>query len=235
MKVVCITLFDGVHLLHLHSRKTVHLLRYKETEMLSNAELITKDVRFQEYIDQAIERYFEEFKCPLHSQRVTEPGVTSNTETAQEVHSSITDFQPATEEVYQKRKRIVNYGLHGFSQLTSWVFQLVYKGLVILGDFSALYPNQTTWIGIGFLIYVSFRLIENSLFDGIEMAIQILWPLIYVFLRTVEHLLRTAAHTCAHLDSMYRGLYCDFIRVWCAEYELMCENRCSFSSTLNGE
>ncbi|KAI6228419.1 hypothetical protein M3Y95_00620300 [Aphelenchoides besseyi] len=200
---------------------------------------MAKDARFQEYIDQAIQRYFEEIQRPLHSQRVTqqvtETEVTSDTETTQDIQSSITDFRPVTEEVYHERKRVVNYGLHGFSRLTTWILQLVYKGLVILGDFSARYPNQTTWIGIVFLIYVSFRLIENSLIDGIEMSIQILWPLIYVFLRTIEHLLRSAAHTCAHLDSMYRGLYCDFIRVWCAEYELMCENRCTFSSTLNGQ
>ncbi|KAI6225143.1 Protein kinase domain-containing protein [Aphelenchoides fujianensis] len=50
------------------------------------------------------------------------------------------------------------------------------------------------------------------------------------FSDTAAHLLRGASRACGYLDAVYRALHCDFARVWCEEYELMCADRCSFTS-----
>ncbi|KAI6221881.1 Serine/threonine-protein kinase Nek6 [Aphelenchoides fujianensis] len=61
-------------------------------------------------------------------------------------------------------------------------------------------------------------------------AFRVGWPLALVALRSAEHLLRGASRACGYLDAVYRALHCDFARVWCEEYELMCADRCSFTS-----
>jgi len=138
------------------------------------------------------------------------------------------------EQVYQKRKRIFGNGLQMLSNFFVFAFQVAYKLLAVAGDLSCRYPTHASLIILCFGVYFALYLLEFSLVSLVGLFVRVSWPITYVSMRSWEHILRGKGLACKHLDSIYRGLHCDLARIWCTEFETMCDQRCSFAdSALN--
>ena len=89
-------------------------------------------------------------------------------------------------------------------------------------------------------------MLETWFVRSIELMLQVRRRLVFVFaifaafrsfgrvslrfLRFGERTTRDAAQSVAQLDAVCRGLHCDLARLWCDEFEMMCDTRCRFTS-----
>uniref|UniRef100_A0A915CPL9 Uncharacterized protein n=1 Tax=Ditylenchus dipsaci TaxID=166011 RepID=A0A915CPL9_9BILA len=79
-------------------------------------------------------------------------------------------------------------------------------------------------------LYFSLMYVEISLANSAEIALEWLWPAVHMILRSIERILRSATNFVQSVDEMGESIVCDWAHLWCIQFNLMCHQRCSFTT-----
>ncbi|KAI1718241.1 hypothetical protein DdX_06661 [Ditylenchus destructor] len=79
-------------------------------------------------------------------------------------------------------------------------------------------------------IYYSLVYVEISVVSAIEIGLEWAWPVLHIWLRSLESVLKTAVAAVQGVDNLGESLMCDLASHWCSQFNLMCQHRCSFTT-----
>uniref|UniRef100_A0A914C367 Uncharacterized protein n=1 Tax=Acrobeloides nanus TaxID=290746 RepID=A0A914C367_9BILA len=109
-----------------------------------------------------------------------------------------------------------------FKRFFKWLFEVVDE-----------YPRFFSSICLGLLFFSMFYLfcfwLRNYLMGWLFWFVEVIWPIVHVWLRSAESICHSAGSFFEHVDDVGQSFFCDLAEIWCHHYNQMCSSRCTFT------
>ncbi|VDN57670.1 unnamed protein product [Dracunculus medinensis] len=94
-------------------------------------------------------------------------------------------------------------------------------------EFCKKHSTRTRILMALFIVY--FIILYLDLIVALlEMFLQFIWPFTHIFFQILRRLMLSSAAAIRSFDHLLNAAYCDIAEIWCQNFKMMCENRCSF-------